>query len=153
MKNKSMTPNIRSFAAHEWATYKDLRLHALAESPDAFGSTLAKEADRPDAEWASRLAAGVNSSWDFPVVAEIDGQAIGLAWGRIEEPNPDVANLYQVWVHPSYRQLGIGQMLLEAVINWATTKLARYLELALIRKFSHHQGTKTPRMRLLTEEE
>jgi len=32
------TPKIRTLAEHEWAIYKDLRLAALAESPDAFGS-------------------------------------------------------------------------------------------------------------------
>ena len=68
-------PHIRTFAQHEWAVYKDLRLRALADSPDAFGSTLAKEQNRSDAEWASRLAAGVNS-WDLPLVAEVDGKPI-----------------------------------------------------------------------------
>src|SRR3954463_12603072 len=32
-------------------TVKPLRLRALREDPDSFGSTLAREQDRPDAEW------------------------------------------------------------------------------------------------------
>ncbi len=40
---------VRTFAPHEWPTYKDLRLRALADSPDAFGSTLAAEQGRTDA--------------------------------------------------------------------------------------------------------
>jgi GNAT superfamily N-acetyltransferase len=124
------TPHIRTFAQHEWAIYKDLRLHALADSPDAFGSTLAKEQNRSDAEWTSRLAAGANS-WDFPVVAEVAGEPIGLAWGRIEKSNPHVANLYQMWVAPSHRCLGAGRMLLEAVIAWARAKNASCLELGV----------------------
>ena len=125
----TLRPKIRAFAEHEWASYKDLRLAALAESPDAFGSTYAREAQRSDADWAERLASGVNSSRDFPIVAEIDGQPIGLAWGRLEESNPAVAKLYQVWVHPNYRRLGAGQLLLEAVTSWATGKQADLLEL------------------------
>jgi len=137
------TPIIRTFAAHEWHIYKDLRLAALTESPDAFGSTLAKEAERSDAEWSNRLLSGVNSPWDFPVMAEVSGQFIGLAWGRIEESNLEVANLYQVWVHPNYRRVRAGQMLLEAVIAWAITKQARYLELDVT-------CGNTPAMRLYT---
>ena len=121
--------NIRVFEAKEWNVYKNLRLSALADSPDAFGSTLAKETIRPDDEWSSRLALGVNSSQDLPVLAEIDRQPIGLAWGRIDESNPDVANLYQVWVTPRHRRLRTGKMLLDAVISWASAKQARYLDL------------------------
>ena len=126
-----MTPLVRSFTENEWTIYKDLRLAALAESPDAFGSTFAKETQRTDAEWASRLFVGIRSHWDFPALAEIDNSPIGLAWGRIEESNPALANLYQVWVSPAYRRLGAGQRLLEAVISWAIGKQADYLELSV----------------------
>jgi GNAT superfamily N-acetyltransferase len=137
------TPTIRSFAAHEWATYKRLRLHALADSPDAFGRTLAEEQDRPDELWSSRLAAGAGSEWDLPLLAEVDGLPAGLAWGRIESSNPELANLYQMWVAPEYRGLGAGRMLLEAVIAWARAKGARHLELGVTLRDS-------PAMRLYT---
>ena len=130
MSRNLITPNIRTFAQHEWAVYKDLRRRALADSPDAFGSTLVREQNRSDAEWASRLAAGANS-WDFPGVAEVAGEPIGLAWGRIEKASPDVGNLYQMWVAPGHRRLGAGRMLLEAVIAWARAKNASYLELGV----------------------
>ena len=127
----ALTPKIRTLAEHEWAIYKELRLAALAESPDAFGSSLAKEVQRSDAEWAARLASGVNSSLDFPIVAEVESQPIGLAWGRIEKSDPAVANLYQAWVHPNYRRLGVGKLLLEAVITWAISKQTHWLELGV----------------------
>ncbi len=125
------TSSIRTFAPHEWRTYRDLRLRALADSPDAFGRTLAEEQGRSDAEWSSRLTSEADSSWDLPLVAEVDGEPIGLAWGRIERSNPDVANLYQMWVAPSHRRLGAGQMLLDAVIAWAKAKNANYLDLGV----------------------
>ena len=124
---------VRVFKAHEWATYKDLRLRALADSPDAFGSTFASEAQRPDSEWSSRLAPSDGSARNLPLVAEFDGQPIGLAWGRIEDSDPELAYLYQVWVMPDYRGLGAGQMLVEAVIAWAEAQQARQLELAVTR--------------------
>ncbi len=125
------TPVIRSFAADEWKTYKDLRLGALADSSDAFGSTLAREKDRPDADWCARLASGIASLGDLPLVAEILGEPNRLAWGRIESSNPDVANLSQMWVAPIYRRLGVGRMLLDVVIAWAKAANACYLALAV----------------------
>ena len=125
------TPSIRTFAPHQWETYRDLRLRALADSPDAFGGTLALEKGRRDSEWASRLTSGVESRWDLPLLADIGSEPIGLAWGRIESSNPDVANLYQMWVAPEYRGLGAGQRLLQAVIAWARAANVCYLALGV----------------------
>jgi GNAT superfamily N-acetyltransferase len=108
-----------------------LRLRALADSPGAFGSTLAAEKDRSDADWSSRLDSGAGSGMDLPLVALVDGVPVGLAWGRIDRENHSVANLYQMWVAPDYRRIGIGRMLLEAVINWAKGKNVDYLDLGV----------------------
>ena len=140
MKN---TLKIRKFVPQEWQTYRDLRLRALADSPDAFGSTLAAEEDRPDSEWSNRLISSADSSLDLPLLAEIDIEPIGLAWGRIEKTNPDVANLYQMWVAPTHRRLGAGKMLLEAVIAWTRARNVNCLELGVTFRDS-------PAMRLYT---
>jgi hypothetical protein len=44
--------SIRRFDRDEWPTYRAVRLRALGDSPDAFGSTLAREEALTDAEWA-----------------------------------------------------------------------------------------------------
>lgn len=36
----------RRLGRHEWRVYRDLRLRALSESPDAFGSTSERESRR-----------------------------------------------------------------------------------------------------------
>ena len=79
-------PTIRAFSANEWRVYRDLRLRALADSPDAFGSTLAAETGRLDAEWARRLASSVDSPLNLPLVAEVRGEPIGLAWAELIRP-------------------------------------------------------------------
>ena len=84
---------IRTLSSREWPAYKKLRLQSLADSSDAFGSTLAKDQCYSDDTWSSRLAPNQNS-WDLPLVAEVDGKLVGLAWGRIEKTNPALANLY-----------------------------------------------------------
>ena len=134
---------IRVLTPDDWALYKDLRLGALAESPEAFGSTLAREQDRSDDDWAARLAGAAGSAADLPLVAVVGGQPAGLAWGRIEAAEPEAAHLYQMWVAPAQRGRGVGQMLLRAVIDWATAQHAAYLHLGVTLRDS-------PAMRLYT---
>ena len=122
---------VRTFAADEWPLYKQLRLSALANAPQAFGSTLAEGAQRPDEAWAGRLAEGVTSGRDLPLVAEVEGEPAGLAWGRLDDDDATLAHLHQVWVAPSARGLGGGQRLVEAVIAWAREKGAAQLELGV----------------------
>lgn len=129
MPDRGSSPLIRSFAADEWQLYRDLRLRALQDSPDAFSSTYAREAPRPDVEWAERLARGVRSPRDLPLVAELAGEPCGLAWGRIEDSPPATARVYQMWVAPTHRRRGVGRALLDAVIGWARTEGARIVEL------------------------
>src|SRR5262245_21066992 len=125
------TAIVRRFSADEWRVYRDLRLRALADSPDAFGSTLAEEAGRLDAEWTRRLASGADSETSLPVFAEVQGEPMGLAWGRIDTSNLDIAVLYQMWVAPTHRGAGAGQMLLSSVIAWARGRNASFLDLGV----------------------
>ena len=124
------TTKIRPLAPQEWEIYKELRLRALIDAPDAFGSTLAREEAFSDNRWQNRLA-GDDASWNLPLLAEVDGEPVGLGWGRIESSDPGTANLYQVWVTPSHRGFGLGKLLLDAIIFWAKKKNARYLELGV----------------------
>jgi ribosomal protein S18 acetylase RimI-like enzyme len=128
MKNQ---PNIRPFAPHEWKKYKNLRLQALTDSPDAFGRTLAEEQSLVNEDWRKRLLKGTASDWDLPLLAEIDGEPVGLAWGHIEVAAPYIVHLYQVWVAQNHRRIGIGEMMMNAVISWAKEKKANCIELSV----------------------
>lgn len=125
----SSTPRVRELTPEDWRTYRDLRLRSLAESPDAFGRTLSEEQGRTDAQWMGRLASC--AEFDLPLVAEVDGVAVGLAWGKIEASSPETAHLYQMWVAPTHRRLGVGRMLLDAVINWASKASVRRIVLGV----------------------
>ena len=122
---------IRRFDSAEWQVYRRLRLAALADSPDAFGSTLAAEQDRPDAYWQQRLPTGVASANDCPLIALAGDDPVGLVWGKIDAANPSTAHVYQMWVTPTHRRLGIGAALLDSVITWARNRSASALVLSV----------------------
>ena len=105
----------------EWMVYRDLRLRALQDAPDAFGSTYAHERQRADGDWHTRLAAGAASSRDCPLVGEVDGEPSGLAWVRLVDEEPAIAHLYQMWVAPERRGQGVGRALLDIAVQWART--------------------------------
>lgn len=109
--------------------YRRVRLQALADSPDAFVRTLAEEGARSDEEWAARLA--FDPATDLPLVAEVNGEPAGLAWGKIGVTSPDTAHLFQMWVAPAHRGLGIGRMLVDTVVSWAARAGVRHIELGV----------------------
>ena len=123
--------NIRMFHPHEWPLYRDLRLAALRDAPGAFGSTLAREEPLSDDEWLRRLTHGVSSTLEHPLVAEYDGNAVGLCWVRIDPGDPTIASLYSVWVHPEARRHGVAQGLLDASMRWAREAGARTMTLTV----------------------
>lgn len=124
-------PIVRPFEAPEWPLYKTLRLRALVESPDAFGSTFAVEALRTNEQWAVRLAAARASGQDLPLIALSNDVPAGLAWAKADAVNSTNVNLFQMWVAPEQRGQGIGRMLLDAAIHWARQRSSAWLSLGV----------------------
>jgi ribosomal protein S18 acetylase RimI-like enzyme len=109
---------IRTFRPAEWRSYRDLRLRALEDSPNAFSTTYAEASARSDEYWMSRLIQ-LSADTDRLLVAERNGQRCGMAWGRLQPSEENTAQVFQMWVAPEHRGFGIGRMLLEAIIDWA----------------------------------
>ncbi len=110
---------IRPAAAHEWPIYRDARLSALRDAPEAFGSTFAAEAGRTDEAWAAHVAAAAASQNDQLLLAFDQQQPCGLVWCKRSGTEPALADIYQMWVAPGSRAKGAGQALLRAALDWA----------------------------------
>ncbi|MFT6125281.1 MAG: GNAT superfamily N-acetyltransferase [Shewanella sp.] len=115
---------IRLLLMSDWEIYRRLRLLALQDSPDSFGSTYEREAEFTDEEWISRLNASNRAKHALPLIAELDGVAVGLAWGQIHSSssipmNTDAAHVYQMWMSPRARGYGLSKLLLNSIIDWA----------------------------------
>ena len=106
-----------------------LRLRALEESPDSFGSTAAEERQRDDDEWRAWAELAGSSSESAIFVAVEAGRMVGLCGSFLHEDDPRVAQIYAMWVEPTGRGRGLGQQLLEAASEWAEASGA--LELLL----------------------
>ena len=124
---------VRPLSPDEWPVYRDLRLRALRDSPDAFGSTFEREQQRSAAEWAARLAVPEGSHESLPLVAVSDDEFVGLAWGRVAPSDDRVAYVYQMWVSPTSRGRGIATLLIDTLIAWARSVGATQLRLSVSR--------------------
>lgn len=107
--------------------FRELRLRALRDAPEAFGTTAAEaESWGPD-QWHHRLRTRV-------AFVALDGEApIGLACG-IPAERPNEAELISMWVDPTSRRRGVGGRLVEAVAGWAAREGFRRLRLWVARR-------------------
>ncbi len=93
-----------------------IRLRALSNAPDAFGSTFEETAARPPKSWPKQLAELAT----FVVV--LDGYDVGMVRGIRYEGKPGAAILLSMWVAPAVRGKGVGEALIDAVVDWARSE-------------------------------
>jgi GNAT superfamily N-acetyltransferase len=104
---------IRRLHPEDWQEFREIRLRALAQAPEAFSSTLAEAVQLDEAEWRRRLDARAQ----FIAIAE--REAVGTAGGI------DVgarAELISMWVEPAVRRSEVGSQLVSSVVEWARNR-------------------------------
>jgi GNAT superfamily N-acetyltransferase/SAM-dependent methyltransferase len=110
---------VRRAVPDEWEALRELRLAALRESPDAFGSTFERDARADEATWRGWIT---GEGWDGPVVtfiAEEGGRPFGMATAYRPDDEPATVWLFAMWVRSEHRGRGIGRALVEAVVDHA----------------------------------
>jgi ribosomal protein S18 acetylase RimI-like enzyme len=92
---------------------RSIRLAALRDAPDAFGSTLEETSARPAESWRQQLR-------DLATfVAVMGGADAGIVRGVQLDEDPAVAILLSMWVAPTARGKGVGKALVDALVAWA----------------------------------
>jgi ribosomal protein S18 acetylase RimI-like enzyme len=113
---------VRQARAADWEALRELRLRALADAPDAFASTLQKEAALPEQVWRQRADGGA-ASVNF--IAHDGGASIGMAAIFAEANTPGRMHLVGLWVDPQHRRQGVARALVERAVRWAEERQAR----------------------------
>jgi GNAT superfamily N-acetyltransferase len=111
---------VRRTTADDWRRVRDLRLEMLADTPHAFGETLAAAQPLDEQAWRLRGARGTSATGVFlTAVDEGDGRWLGTMGGYLPAPGRPV--LVGVYVTPSSRGAasGVADALLDGVVEWA----------------------------------
>lgn len=92
-----MTMTVRPLAAKEWRTFRDLRVQALRESPDAFFGTSEEIVDLTDDEWIEIVESTALHPQGELLVLEVDGTPLGTAFVSIREEGA-IGTIGAMWV-------------------------------------------------------
>lgn len=123
--------SVRPITSTDWPAYRELRLKALKESPQAFGSTWQQEILLPEQDWSARAIASESGQSARGFFAISKDEVCGLVWCLISDSDPHVANIYSLWTDPSVRGQGAGRRLLEKCIAWTNGKGVRHIRLSV----------------------
>lgn len=124
-----MDVELRRAGPDDWQLWRDTRLAALADSPRAFGSTLARERDYDEATWRASL---VPERGLKTVAAGPDGTVLGMAGGWVPPDRGGAAELWGMWVAPAHRGRGVAGALIGEVLDWARAEAHPRVELWVV---------------------
>ena len=103
-------PEVRRLRPDDWEDFRDIRLRSLAESPDAFGSTLDREQGFTESDWRQRLSG--------PVYVVDDPTPVSI--GGVFD-NHGIPHVWGMWTEPGHRGRGHAHRILDALIPPGTT--------------------------------
>jgi ribosomal protein S18 acetylase RimI-like enzyme len=116
---KHSDPQIRRLETADAALYRDIRLEALQQNPEAFGGTFERENDKP----LSWFEAAVSEQDIFGAFRQ--GTLAGIAgyWAQENPKQAHKAVLWGMYVRTAARNSGLGKRLVEAVLDHARERV------------------------------
>jgi ribosomal protein S18 acetylase RimI-like enzyme len=125
---------VRALSEDEWQTYRQIRLAALRESPEAFISKLDEEDGFDEDFWRLRMRRSTR------LLAERDEVAVGVVSLSDAKPihddsdlqGEDVSELFAMWVSPAARGTGVAWRLVDAAAAEARRQKRSHLMLWVV---------------------
>jgi ribosomal protein S18 acetylase RimI-like enzyme len=101
----------------EWQAYRDLRLRALREDPQAFSTAYAKAAENTEAAWKARLEEARQGEKGWLLFARERDKLVGMIGAYVEDNATDTATIVSVYVPKEERGKGISVRLMEGILQ------------------------------------
>ena len=109
---------VRRIQPADAAVLRLVRLRALATDPASFGSTHEREAAYTEERWREWAAGDSDGAEMATLLALRRDEALGIVVARRDGDEPQVFDVFSMWVAPEARRQGVGGRLLEAIEDW-----------------------------------
>jgi ribosomal protein S18 acetylase RimI-like enzyme len=109
---------VEKMTVEGWERFREVRLRALLDTPDAFGRLHGEEADWEPALWHGRLADRDSDTF----IAVQDRVDVGLVTVANYSGKTGAAGLFGMWAAPDARGTGAATGLVQAGIAWAQVR-------------------------------
>ncbi len=118
-----------------WREYRDLRLRALKDEPEAFSSSHAASLDLLDESWKKRLTDALQGERSWLLFAKENDKLVGVVGAFVEETSTDTATIVSLYVPKEERRKGISARLMQEIL----TELAKksFLTKARLAVYKH----------------
>jgi RimJ/RimL family protein N-acetyltransferase len=130
----SETITIRPVTEEDVAAYRDLRLEALREHPEAFGADYQTNLAEPMDYWIERVRKNVGGDTGIIYLALDSGSLVGMT-GIFRGTSPKNIHSGMIWgvfVRPGWRGRGIAGRLIQACLSWGQEQGVRIAKLAVV---------------------
>lgn len=114
----------------DWKEYKEIRLEALKNNPEAFGASYEDEAKRSGARWKKSLKD--KNKTVFLVLDNNKPVAISMILFESSKRFDHIARISSVYVNPEYRGRKLSSKLMELIIKEAKRKKIMKIQLKVV---------------------
>jgi len=112
---------IRRLSPGEATLYRQIRLEALRESPEAFATSYESALKRNDESWIAQAEGSAHGD-DRATFLVMDEEPVGMAALYRDAADHTEGELIQMWIAPAYRGSSLAVDLLRHVSNWAAER-------------------------------
>ncbi len=112
---------VRLLGEDEWQLYRDVRLAALRDAPEAFVGRFEDEASYDDNSWRERMIRATR------IVAECGNEPVGLVCLGLHNEDPQTGEVFGLWTAPSARGQRVAWNLVSTARRKATEDDRRLL--------------------------
>lgn len=110
---------VRRIGLNEGTLYREMRLTSLADSPDAFSTTLESANDRSPESWSEQADSAAVGRDRAIFLSFCDDRPVGIAALYRDAEDRTLGEVVQVWVAPAHRGNGAAGALLDSLLSWA----------------------------------
>jgi ribosomal protein S18 acetylase RimI-like enzyme len=112
--------SIRFIRESDLAAFKALRLEALREHPEAFGTDYEEDAGQSESVWKDRVGKAAGDPSGSIVLADAGNELAGMVgvWRGTGVKTRHEANIWGVYVRPKYRGLKLTDGMIGEALGW-----------------------------------